>query len=258
MHNTANMANTAKAALAFNLISRLRRVPRKVWIMLVLALIVTSALAVWLAVMVISKAWNAGGDLLGRGQASVAAAMPNAQERLQSLSPELGETLQKGRETVVALTPEEARRQLETMAPELQERLARGREALANAAPETARRLEASIPTILTAGAGAVTGAIAADVLGEDIAEIPRHPAFARTAYALVDDKRDVTYTGSLPFAQALAWYRQPLIDAGFSERVLQSSANATTAEYRRDARTLALTVAAANDSTSTVRIVER
>ncbi len=253
MRNTANMANTAKTALALNLVSRLRQVPRKVWVMLALTLLVTIALAIWLAVVVISNAWNAGGDLLGRGQASVAAAIPNAQERLQALSPELSKTLQDGRETVAALTPE-ARRQLEAVAPELQATLARGRETLATVAPETAQRLEAGIPAILTVG----TAAVAADVLGEDIAEIPRHAALARSAYALVDGKRDVTYAGSLPFAQALAWHRQPLIDAGFSERILQSSATATAAEYRRDARALAVTVTANNQSSSTVRIVER
>ena len=245
------MRNTANTALAFNLVSRLRSVPRRIWILLALVLTAVCGLAIWLAVVVISHAWNAGGDLLGRGQASVAAAVPAAQERLQSLSPDLDRTLQNGRETVAALTPE-ARRQLEAIAPELQEKLARGRETLATVAPETAQRLEARIPAVLKPGAAA------ADVLGEDIAEIPRHTALARSAYTLVDGKRDITYTGSLPFAQALAWYRQPLIDAGFSERILQSSATATAAEYRRDARTLAVTVTANNQSSSTVRIVER
>ncbi len=240
-------------ALAGSLISRVRRIPRKVWIMLAVSMLVLFVLTMWLAVTVVTRSWNAGTAMLERGNTSISAALPGVQERLQTLSPELAKMLGEGRDAVAIIAPE-ASRQLEAAAPQLQQELERGRQALALVAPGAAEQLESRMPTLMKPG----NRAVAVDVPGEDIAGLPRHPELARTGYSLAEEKRTVTYAGPVPFAEALAAYRGPLIAAGFNERILQSSTAGTTAEYRLGERTLLLTVTAQGAAASEVQIAER
>jgi len=240
-------------ALAGNLISRTRRIPRKVWIMLAVSLLVLFVLAIWLAVTVMTRSWNAGAAMLERGNTSISAALPGVQERLQTLSPELARTLGEGRDAVAIIAPE-ASRQLQAAAPQLQQELERGRQVLAMVAPGAAEQLESGMPSLMRQDELAA----ATDVPGEDIAGLPRHPELVRTGYSLVEGKRTVTYAGPAPFAQALASHRGPLIAAGFNERILQSSTIGTTAEYRLGDRMLLLTVSAKGPAASEVQIAER
>ena len=243
-------------ALAGSLISRVRRIPRKVWIMLAVSMLVLFVLTMWLAVTVVTRSWNAGTAILERGNTSISAALPGVQERLQTLSPELAKMLGEGRDAVaiIAIIAPEASRQLEAAAPQLQQELERGRQALVLVAPGAAEQLESRMSTLMKPG----NRAVATDVPGEDIAGMPRHPELARTGYSLAEEKRTVTYAGPVPFAEALAAYRGPLIAAGFNERILQSSTAGTTAEYRLGERTLLLTVTAQGAAASEVQIAER
>lgn len=240
-------------ALAGNLISRAKRIPRKVWIMLAVSLLVVFVLAMWLAVTVVTRSWTAGTAMLERGNTSIPAALPGVQERLQALSPELAKTLGEGRDAVAIIAPE-ASRQLQAAAPQLQQELERGRQVLALVAPGAAEQLQSRMPTLMKPD----NPATAKDVPGEDIAGLPRHPELARTGYSLVEGKRTVTYAGPAPFAQALAAHREPLIAAGFNERILQSSTIGTTAEYRLGDRMLLLTVTAKGPAASEVQVAER
>lgn len=230
------MNNPALAGMAVRLTSRIARVPRRVWVMLGLTALLLIALAVWAAIALLSHAWNTGNALLDRGGQAAAVLMPQAQQRIDAVAPELRDQIERGRAAIGAVAPETTRRLKEVV-------------------PDMAAAPTAGTVAVLAGVVGAAV--VGEDVVGEDPASVPRHPALARTGYALTDAGRDVSYAGPVAFTDVLAFYRQPLVDAGFTERVIASSASNARLEYRKGERALMLTVTAKGDAASEVRIVE-
>lgn len=240
------------------LIARLRKVPRRSWILLAASAVAVLALVACLAVFLVFRLWNAGsGWLQGQQHTAVAAAEAKGREQLQALLPKLDPSLERAQNALTTVAPQ-ARQSLEAMAPQMQDAVDRSRDALAIVAPGTADRLQAEVSGVL-APLGAIAGlARAPDVPGEDLDVVPRHPDMSRTGYALADGRRTWNYSGSVGFADALSFHRQPLIDAGFAERISDSSPTAFSGEYRLGQRTLVLGVSAKRPTGSEVKIAER
>ena len=232
-------------------IARLKKIPRRTWILLAIGTMALLALMVGLAAFLMFRIWNAGSGWLESQQTTtIAAAEAKGREQLDALLPTLDPTLQRAQNVLSTVAPE-TRQSLESMAD-------RSRDALAIVAPATAERLEAQASALLGPLGAVANGARAPDVLGEDIDAVPRHPEMTRTAYAVAEGRRTLNYAGPVRFGDALSFHRQPLIDAGFAERILDSSPSAFTAEYTLGERTLVLGVAAKRATSSEVRIAER
>ncbi len=251
------MKTPALAGFGGTITARLARIPRRTWLMLGVTMLLLFALTVWAAIALLSHAWSTGNAWIDRSSQAAAVLLPDAQQRIDTVAPELRDTLDRGRAALAAVAPETSKR-LDTVAPELRDTFDRGRAALAAVAPETSKRLEVAIPGVAAvAGIGGAAAILAGDVVGEDPVGVPRHPALTRTGYALADGARDVTYAGPAPFAEVLAFYRQPLLAGGYTERVTASSPSGATVEYRKGEQGLTLTVTAKGDAASEVRIVE-
>lgn len=243
----------------------LGRISRRTWILIATGVVTLFVLVVCLAVFSVVQLWRTGSTWLGDGQTGVAAvAEAEARRRLGALLPGLEPTVESGQQALSDAVGD-ARQSLESMVPGALESADRGRAALAVAAPGAAARLEAETAALLGA-AGIATGiatgqagaARAADVPGEDIDAVPRHPALSRSAYTFSDGRRAVRYAGPVGFEQALAFHRAPLVEAGYVERILVSSADGFSAEYTLADKVLLLTVAPAQDASSEVAISER
>lgn len=239
-------------------IARLTKISRRTWILLAISAVALLALMVCLAVFSMFRIWNAGsGWLEGQQTTAIAAAEAKGRKQLDALLPKLDPTLERAHDVLSTVAPE-TRQSLEAMAPQMRDAVDRSRDALAIAAPGTVERLEAQASGLL-APLGAIADRVrASDVPGEDIDAVPRHPDMTRTGYSLAEGRRTLDYAGPVRFEEALSFHRQPLIDAGFAERILDSSPTAFTAEYRLGERTLVLGVAAKRATTSEVQIADR
>lgn len=208
--------------------SRLSRVPRRVWVLLGVGLLVVLALLAWAAFALFGALWQGAGSLLDRGQGGIA---QNA-ARIETVLPGARETLDRARVAAQVLAPEATQ----------------GFEVAKDILGQAALRAQTSTAPALPA----------TDVPGEDIAGIPRHSLLVRTAYVSEAGGRQVAYTGRAPYAEVLEFYRRSLTKAGFTERVLAATPAAATVEYRQGARNLRLTLRDLGNGVTEAAIVER
>lgn len=198
-------------------LSRLAQVPRRVWLMIGLGLLALLALLIWAAFALLGALWQGAGGWLDRGRQAGAAGVA----------------------------------QIETAVPGAREALDKARVAAAILAPEAVQGIEAAVPVarevLGQAGARAQSPTTptlpATDVPGEDVAGVPRHPALVRIGYQAGPDGPQVTYAGRADYAEVLGFYQRSLASGGFAEQVLAATPGAATLQYRRDARSLLLTL---------------
>lgn len=208
--------------------SRLSRVPRRVWMLLGVGLLVVLALLAWAAFALLGAIWQGAGGLLDKGQGGLA----QGAARIETVLPGARETLEKAGVAAGVLAPEATQ----------------GMQMVKGILGQAASRAPTSAAPALPA----------TDVPGEDIAGIPRHSLLVRTAYVSEAGGRQVAYTGRAPYAEVLEFYRRGLTKAGFAERVVAATPAAAIVEYRQGARNLRLTLRDLGNGVTEATIVER
>ncbi|MBK8287184.1 MAG: hypothetical protein IPK97_21255 [Ahniella sp.] len=220
----------------------LKRLPRSVWIVGGLALVLIPVLLVGLLVVVVGGAWQAGGALIGQGSAALERAIP-------------ADVAQLARELPEAAT-------LESLKAESQQRMEAELERLKAAAPVSAEALEqglaaAALPAATEglrqwteqgrASADAALGALlgptrpAADVSGEDPPGIVRLPGFVRTAFVRDGESLKVSWSGPAPHAEVVAFYTAQLAAAGYKAQVLEAGVDSEVVSFESTDRRLTL-----------------
>lgn len=77
------------------------------------------------------------------------------------------------------------------------------------------------------------------DIAGEEITPVPRYPGMIRTAYALTDQKRTVSYKGKAAYRAVIEFYHKEMAALGFQSKVISASQQQETYEYRKGTRKL-------------------
>lgn len=236
---------------------RFKKISGRTWVLLAAGAASLLLLALCLAIFAMYRLWNGGSAWLDQQVRSVATADATARQHLDALRPKVDQPLRVAEDALSRVAPE-AHQSLQALGPQVQDAVNRGRDTLAVVAPATVARLEAQASGLL-APLGTIADRVrASDVPGDDIDVVPRHFDMTRTGYSLVNGRRTLSYSGPVRFEEALSFHRQPLIEAGFAERILNSSPAAFKAEYRRGEQTLLLDVAAQRETASEVRIAEQ
>jgi hypothetical protein len=85
----------------------------------------------------------------------------------------------------------------------------------------------------------------AADVGGEDPPGVERLPGFVRTAFVRDGDTLKVSWAGSAPHAEVVAFYTRQLGAAGYRAQVLQAGTNSEVVSFESPERRLTLSARA-------------
>jgi|APFre7841882724_1041349.scaffolds.fasta_scaffold60605_1 hypothetical protein len=99
---------------------------------------------------------------------------------------------------------------------------------------ETSPWLAGKVRDILHAG-----GLPETDIAGEEILPVPRYPGMIRTAYALTDQKKTVSYKGKAAYRAVIEFYHKEMAVLGFQGKVISASQQQETYEYRKGTRKL-------------------
>ena len=99
---------------------------------------------------------------------------------------------------------------------------------------ETSPWLAGKVRDILSAGSIPET-----DIAGEEIVPVTRYPGMIRTAYALVDHKRTVSYRGKTAYREVIDFYHNEMAALGFRRKVISASQQQETYEYQKGTRKL-------------------
>jgi hypothetical protein len=228
------------------LAQRLKHVPRSVWIAAGFALVLIPVLLLWLLFALVGGAWQAGGTLLGQGREVLQSVLPAEVEQLtrdlqpggalEALQGEAQQRLQAEVDRLQAVIP--------ASAEALQQDLAG---AALPAATESLRQLTQQGQATLDQALAPLLGPArpAADVGGEDPPGVERLPGFVRTAFVRDGDTLKVSWSGSAPHAEVIAFYTRQFGAAGYRAQVLEAGVSSEVVSFESPERRLTLSARA-------------
>ncbi|MEO8011483.1 MAG: hypothetical protein ABI650_07560 [Dokdonella sp.] len=220
----------------------LKRVPRWVWICGALALVLIPALLLWLLFALVGGAWQAGSTLIGQGRETLTAALPAEVQQLARDLPAGGalQTLQTEAQQRVQAELDRLRASIPASSEALQQGIAGA--TLPAAAADLRQLTERGRDTADQALASLLgSKRVVADVSGEDPPGIVRLPGFVRTAFARDGDALQVSWSGSAPHAEVVAFYTQQLGASGYRAKVLQAGASSEVVSFESSQRRITL-----------------
>jgi hypothetical protein len=222
--------------------AHLKRLPRWVWIGGGLALLLIPVLVLWMLFALVGSAWQAGGAMVGQGREALQTMLPEEVQRLARELPAAGalQTLQAEAQQRAQAELDRLKVAIPSSAEALQQGLA---VAALPVAAENLRQLSEQGRATADQALSALLGGKrpAADVSGEDPPGVVRLPGFVRTAFARDGNALKVSWSGSAPHAEVVAFYTQQLGAAGYSAKVLQAGSSGEVVSFESAERRLTL-----------------
>ncbi|MBA2660934.1 MAG: hypothetical protein H0U74_01455 [Bradymonadaceae bacterium] len=222
--------------------AHLKRLPRWVWISGGVALLLIPALLLWALLAMVGGAWQAGGAMLGQQRAALQTMLPEEVQRLARELPMAGalQTLQTEAQQRAQAELDRLKSAIPSSAEALQQGLAG---ATLPVAAENLRQLSEQGRATADQALSTLLGGKrpASDVSGEDPPGVVRLPGFVRTGFVRDGDSLKVSWSGSAPHAEVVAFYTQQLSAAGYRAQVLQAGGSGEVVSFESSQRRLTL-----------------